>query len=181
MSSSSRPFYTSRTDESESEIENLAFLDNAKCLQKPHSVPGWPPEPPYSGKTPSLTLPRPARDVQPSVLRTIARFHGTYHGITLDACSITIIMPPDRGRASKACTSCRKIKTRCYESDIVGKPCLRCDRLQQPCSLDVRPVGSSEHRHSGSYRDENRSFSDDRYAHINHKRICADPVKVESP
>ncbi|KAL2870883.1 Zn(II)2Cys6 transcription factor [Aspergillus lucknowensis] len=44
-------------------------------------------------------------------------------------------MPPDRGRASKACTSCRKQKTRCYESGISGGPCLRCERLRQSCSF----------------------------------------------
>ncbi|PMD53975.1 uncharacterized protein K444DRAFT_646379 [Hyaloscypha bicolor E] len=38
-------------------------------------------------------------------------------------------MPPDRGRASKACAACRKIKTRCYESGGHGKACLRCERL----------------------------------------------------
>jgi hypothetical protein len=44
-------------------------------------------------------------------------------------------MPPDRGRASRACTSCRKQKTRCYEPGIPGRACLRCDRLRQSCSL----------------------------------------------
>ncbi|KAL4966303.1 uncharacterized protein BDV14DRAFT_208290 [Aspergillus stella-maris] len=44
-------------------------------------------------------------------------------------------MPPDRGRASKACTSCRKQKTRCYESGLPGTSCLRCERLRQRCSL----------------------------------------------
>jgi len=43
-------------------------------------------------------------------------------------------MPPDRGRASKACATCRKQKTRCYETSI-GRACLRCDRLGQECSL----------------------------------------------
>ncbi|KAL3474626.1 hypothetical protein BJX99DRAFT_271582 [Aspergillus californicus] len=43
-------------------------------------------------------------------------------------------MPPDRGRASKACNSCRKQKTRCYES-VTGGPCLRCERLRQSCSF----------------------------------------------
>ncbi|KAF2636671.1 hypothetical protein P280DRAFT_552840 [Massarina eburnea CBS 473.64] len=43
-------------------------------------------------------------------------------------------MPPDRGRASKACTACRKQKTRCYET-ATGRACLRCDRLGQECSL----------------------------------------------
>ncbi|KAJ5622934.1 hypothetical protein N7490_011539 [Penicillium lividum] len=44
-------------------------------------------------------------------------------------------MPPDRGRASKACVSCRKQKTRCYEPSLPGKACLRCERLHQRCSL----------------------------------------------
>ncbi|KAL3465572.1 hypothetical protein BJX64DRAFT_56363 [Aspergillus heterothallicus] len=44
-------------------------------------------------------------------------------------------MPPDRGRASKACASCRKQKTRCYESGVAGGPCLRCERLRQRCSF----------------------------------------------
>ncbi|CAG8907662.1 unnamed protein product [Penicillium nalgiovense] len=44
-------------------------------------------------------------------------------------------MPPDRGRASRACTSCRKQKTRCYEPGIPGRACMRCDRLHQNCSL----------------------------------------------
>lgn len=44
-------------------------------------------------------------------------------------------MPPERGRASRACASCRKQKTRCYESDTPGKPCLRCERLHQQCSF----------------------------------------------
>jgi hypothetical protein len=73
-------------------------------------------------------------------------------------------MPPDRGRASRACTACRKIKTRCYESDLGGRPCLRCDRLGQPCSLATRPVEGDDGRqavnlsiHGGS------SLSDDRY------------------
>ncbi|KAL4910995.1 hypothetical protein BDW74DRAFT_172449 [Aspergillus multicolor] len=44
-------------------------------------------------------------------------------------------MPPDRGRASKACASCRKQKTRCYESSRPRGPCLRCERLNQRCSF----------------------------------------------
>ncbi|KAE8423929.1 LITAF-like zinc ribbon domain-containing protein [Aspergillus pseudocaelatus] len=44
-------------------------------------------------------------------------------------------MPPDRGRASRACVSCRKQKTRCYESGTGGRPCLRCERLQQRSSI----------------------------------------------
>jgi hypothetical protein len=43
-------------------------------------------------------------------------------------------MPPDRGRASQACTACRKQKTRCYET-ANARACLRCERLGQYCSL----------------------------------------------
>ncbi|PVH99483.1 hypothetical protein DM02DRAFT_594183 [Periconia macrospinosa] len=50
-------------------------------------------------------------------------------------------MPPDRGRASKACAACRKQKTRCYER-AAGQACLRCDQLGQECSLttETRPA-----------------------------------------
>lgn len=73
-------------------------------------------------------------------------------------------MPPERGRASRACTSCRKIKTRCYESDIAGKPCLRCDRLGQACSLDTRPVKHDDSRSRVNLNHNNSSPSnDDRY------------------
>ncbi|KAJ5248896.1 hypothetical protein N7468_000347 [Penicillium chermesinum] len=53
-------------------------------------------------------------------------------------------MPPHRGRASRACASCRRQKTRCYEPGIPGKPCLRCDRLQQKCSLVDVPMHEDE-------------------------------------
>jgi hypothetical protein len=43
-------------------------------------------------------------------------------------------MPADRGRASQACTACRRQKTRCYVRP--GSACLRCERLHQHCSLD---------------------------------------------
>lgn len=47
-------------------------------------------------------------------------------------------MPPNRdgGRASKACSSCRKQKTRCYDSQS-GGACLRCQTLKLSCSLQV--------------------------------------------
>lgn len=48
-------------------------------------------------------------------------------------------MPPDRGRASRACESCRKQKTRCYESGVSGRPCFRCERLRQRCSFVQTP------------------------------------------
>lgn len=48
-------------------------------------------------------------------------------------------MPPDRGRASRACESCRKQKTRCYESGMPGRPCFRCERLRQRCSFVQTP------------------------------------------
>jgi hypothetical protein len=43
-------------------------------------------------------------------------------------------MPPEQGRASQACSACRKQKTRCYETGD-GQPCLRCSRMGQQCSL----------------------------------------------
>lgn len=47
-------------------------------------------------------------------------------------------MPPDRGRASQACTACRKQKTRCYASSGNGRGgCLRCERLRLSCSLEL--------------------------------------------
>lgn len=59
------------------------------------------------------------------------------------------VMPPDRGRASQACTACRKQKTRYYELPAKRGGCLRCERLRQPCSLDVptarSPGGSKSH------------------------------------
>jgi hypothetical protein len=48
--------------------------------------------------------------------------------------SSVVHMPPERGRASQACTACRKQKTRCYEI-ADAKACLRCERLGQACSL----------------------------------------------
>ncbi|KAF2453466.1 hypothetical protein BDY21DRAFT_126055 [Lineolata rhizophorae] len=54
-------------------------------------------------------------------------------------------MPPDRGRASRACTACRKQKTRCYESGTSGSACLRCERLRQPCSFAVLSGGDESH------------------------------------
>lgn len=49
-------------------------------------------------------------------------------------------MPSDRGRAPRACVSCRRQKTRCYESTISGAACLRCDRLNQRCSFVRTPT-----------------------------------------
>ena len=46
-------------------------------------------------------------------------------------------MPPVRsGRASKACDSCRKQKTRCYDSENGRGTCLRCETLNHHCSLE---------------------------------------------
>jgi hypothetical protein len=68
-------------------------------------------------------------------------------------------MPPDRGRASQACTACRKQKTRCYASGNGRGACLRCERLQLSCSLD-NPV-SPGHCESGRYGDdESTSYGD---------------------
>ncbi|OKP13433.1 hypothetical protein PENSUB_624 [Penicillium subrubescens] len=55
-------------------------------------------------------------------------------------------MPPDRGRASRACASCRKQKTRCYEPGTPGRACLRCERLQQKCSLAPQADSPEEER-----------------------------------
>ncbi|KAE8449049.1 hypothetical protein EG329_008637 [Mollisiaceae sp. DMI_Dod_QoI] len=72
-------------------------------------------------------------------------------------------MPPDRGRASKACNTCRKIKTRCYESGIAGKPCLRCERLRQTCSLEVLSFTDTEgHQNNAAHPSEGNSSHDDR-------------------
>ncbi|KAH7399561.1 hypothetical protein BKA66DRAFT_167642 [Pyrenochaeta sp. MPI-SDFR-AT-0127] len=54
-------------------------------------------------------------------------------------------MPPDRGRASRACTACRKQKTRCYES-ANGRTCLRCERIGHKCSFDGPDSASAEIR-----------------------------------
>ncbi|KAF4627527.1 hypothetical protein G7Y89_g10628 [Cudoniella acicularis] len=67
-------------------------------------------------------------------------------------------MPPDRGRASKACTACHKQKTRCYSSGSSGGPCLRCERLQQSCSLKV---SSSQRRLEPGTSDVNDGLSSD--------------------
>ncbi|KIW02086.1 hypothetical protein, variant [Verruconis gallopava] len=44
-------------------------------------------------------------------------------------------MPPDRGRAGRACVACRKQKTRCYAGERPGASCLRCNTLRQSCSF----------------------------------------------
>lgn len=59
-------------------------------------------------------------------------------------------MPPLRtDRASKACTTCRRQKTRCYQSDTGLAACLRCQTLKQSCSLElqneVRIPGDGSH------------------------------------
>lgn len=47
-------------------------------------------------------------------------------------------MPALRGdRASRACDSCRKLKTRCYASKDKKGTCLRCETLGSHCSLAV--------------------------------------------
>lgn len=46
-------------------------------------------------------------------------------------------MPPLRtDRVSKACTTCRRQKTRCYRSENGLGTCLRCKTLKQRCSLE---------------------------------------------
>ena len=55
-------------------------------------------------------------------------------------------MPPVRpGRASKACTACRRQKTRCYDSENSRGACLRCETLKQPCSLEEYLTRQREH------------------------------------
>src|SRR5690349_4453531 len=59
------------------------------------------------------------------------------HTVSCLTHSRSVIMPPERGRASQACTACRKQKTRCYTSANHRGACLRCERIQEPCSLTV--------------------------------------------
>lgn len=53
-----------------------------------------------------------------------------------ESCDFFMMPPLRAGRASKACESCRKQKTRCYASDNARGICLRCETLSQPCSLE---------------------------------------------
>ncbi|KAH0594613.1 hypothetical protein MHUMG1_07447 [Metarhizium humberi] len=54
------------------------------------------------------------------------------------------IMPSFRtGRASKACDSCRKNKTRCYASGKIKGTCLRCETLSLECSLKEDLAGNA--------------------------------------
>ncbi|CAI6332092.1 unnamed protein product [Periconia digitata] len=70
-------------------------------------------------------------------------------------------MPPerilDRGRASKACSACRKQKTRCYDG-VSGKSCLRCERLGNECSLitEVRMQWTSNAGTDETHNDHER-------------------------
>ena len=61
---------------------------------------------------------------------------------------LVLSMPPLRSsRVSKACTLCRKQKTRCYPSNSDDETCLRCETLAQTCSLArIDPVPSLNHR-----------------------------------
>ncbi|KAJ5600594.1 hypothetical protein N7450_001661 [Penicillium hetheringtonii] len=84
-------------------------------------------------------------------------------------------MPPLRlGRASKACDSCRKNKTRCYAKAGVGNTCLRCHTLSLSCSLEFEVLedhlphltsrqlnGGKSPKHSNP---DQRSSTDARYA-----------------
>lgn len=78
-------------------------------------------------------------------------------------------MPPERGRASQACSACRKQKTRCYASASGG--CLRCERIREPCSLDVPTTpgrnGEPEHRYN-----QDVSVNGDRYLVLFHQYAC---------
>ncbi|EFY94804.2 Zn(2)-C6 fungal-type DNA-binding domain protein [Metarhizium robertsii ARSEF 23] len=47
------------------------------------------------------------------------------------------------GRASKACDSCRKNKTRCYASGKIKGTCLRCETLSLECSLKEDLAGNA--------------------------------------
>jgi hypothetical protein len=75
-------------------------------------------------------------------------------------------MPPLRSsRVSKACTLCRRQKTRCYPSTTDDETCLRCETLAQTCSLSGPSsgrrqttsisvaVGSNEHINSDAIND----------------------------
>ncbi|KAF2791830.1 hypothetical protein K505DRAFT_418841 [Melanomma pulvis-pyrius CBS 109.77] len=77
-------------------------------------------------------------------------------------------MPPDRGRASKACTACRKQKTRCYDSSN-RRACLRCERLGWSCSLDVEDQRSRtdvEEAWIGTSRAKTNRGDDERFEHL---------------
>lgn len=77
-------------------------------------------------------------------------------------------MPPDRGRASKACSACRKQKTRCYASEKGHAACLRCETLGHQCSLvDVTNLNTPASQ-------EAASGTDARY-HVHHIR-CPDEL-----
>lgn len=52
-------------------------------------------------------------------------------------------MPPDRGRAGKACQACRKQKTRCYAGEKPGGACLRCTTLRTACSFTAEAADES--------------------------------------
>lgn len=84
-------------------------------------------------------------------------------------------MPPLRlGRASKACDSCRKNKTRCYAKAGVGNTCLRCHTLSLSCSLELEACADNLPRptsrqpncgNSPKYPSPGqRSSTDERYA-----------------
>jgi Fungal Zn(2)-Cys(6) binuclear cluster domain len=68
-------------------------------------------------------------------------------------------MPPNRGRASKACVTCRKQKTRCYANETSNFSCLRCDTLGLDCSLNITDDNASPSRS----RPGNASGTDERY------------------
>lgn len=85
--------------------------------------------------------------------------HGTHTGRQV---SFNNPMPPERGRASRACDACRKQKTRCYESgrDLA---CLRCARIGQQCSLEVdRATSVHQHERRLNYVDATQSHGDAR-------------------
>lgn len=73
-------------------------------------------------------------------------------------------MPPIRpGRASKACDSCRKQKTRCYESENRRGACLRCDTLKHLCSLEQDSIERQDSAADTSRNVSKAITTDERY------------------
>jgi hypothetical protein len=74
-------------------------------------------------------------------------------------------MPPERvtpGRASKACTACRRAKTRCYASEKRTTSCLRCETLGHQCSLATATARHDSER-GGTSSDGTSNATDARY------------------
>lgn len=86
-------------------------------------------------------------------------------------------MPPDRGRASRACSACRKQKTRCYES-ARGSACLRCERIGQHCSLEV-DIGAFIAHQEGQLSDANATQNHDGARYMTTVSFAADLLTKE--